>query len=287
VANKSSNKIANKPGTLYLVATPIGNLEDITFRAVRILGEVDFVAAEDTRQGRKLLSHLGISKPVFSYFAHNERKRGRTIIERLAAGETAALISDAGTPGLSDPGEDLVGLAIAAGIQVIALPGASALLPALTVSGISAKSFVFEGFLPRRQGERQKYLRHLATEPRTLVFYEAPHRLAVVLKDLMEIFGNNRSAVVCRELTKYYEEIKRGSLEALSAYFTDNQPKGEFTLVIAGAQAQEPEAKPNKSELADAMLDLLEQGLGRKEAARQIAERFGLSAQEVYRLGIK
>lgn len=285
MANEGSNKIADKAGILYLVATPIGNLEDITFRAVRILGEVDFVAAEDTRLGRKLLSHLGISKPIFSYYAQNERSRGPLIIERLAAGETAALISDAGTPGLSDPGEDLVRLAVAAGIRVIALPGANALLTALTVSGICSKSFIFEGFLPRRKGERQKYLRQLAPESRTLIFYEAPHRLAAVLLDMMEIFGNNRPAVICRELTKYYEEIRRDSLEALAAYYSENQPKGEFTLVVAGLQAQEPETKPNKSELTDALLELLEQGLGRKEAARQIADRFEISAQEVYRLG--
>ncbi len=225
-----NNKIGGK---LYLVPTPIGNLEDITHRAVRILGEVDFVLAEDTRTSNKLLKHLEISKPSYSYHVFNEHHTVEKLVSQLLAGSRVALISDAGTPGISDPGFLLVRASIEARIEVDCLPGPTALIPALVNSGFPCDRFVFEGFLPHKKG-RQTRLKELLSEPRTMIFYESPHRLLKTLIQMSELFGKEREASVSRELSKIHEETIRGSFENLVEYFTVNPPKGEIVLVVKG-----------------------------------------------------
>jgi 16S rRNA (cytidine1402-2'-O)-methyltransferase len=222
-----------KPGVLYLCATPIGNLEDITFRVLRILKEVDLVAAEDTRRTRGLLSHYGISKPLTSYYQHNQRHKGAYLIEQLLRGQSIALVSDAGTPGISDPGEELVRQALTAGISVFALPGPSVVPVALSISGLATQRFVFEGFLPRSRGEKNKRIQELASESRTLVLFEAPHRLLKTLSLLLEVWGSRRAAVV-REASKKFEEVVRGTLGEIIEHFQVHLPRGEITLVIEG-----------------------------------------------------
>jgi len=219
-------------GTLYVVGTPIGNLEDITHRAVRILGEVDLVAAEDTRTTKVLLDRYGIRKPMVSYHSHNERRRAAELVDRLEAGETVALVSDAGTPGISDPAFSVVREAINRGIQVVPVPGAAAFLQALVASGLSTDRFVFEGFLPHKKG-RQTRIRALSQEHRTIVLYESPHRLVKTLGELLHELGD-RDAVVARELTKKFEEIARGRLSELVREFSGRSVKGEFVLLVSG-----------------------------------------------------
>jgi 16S rRNA (cytidine1402-2'-O)-methyltransferase len=226
-----------QPGALYVVSTPIGNLGDITRRAVQILSGVDAVAAEDTRTTGFLLKHLDITKPLVSYFSHNERRRIPALIERLRAGESIALVTDAGTPGISDPAFAFVREAIARGIRVIPVPGASALLPALVVSGLPTERFVFEGFLPVKKG-RRKRLEALMEEGRTIVLYEAPHRVRRTLKDLHEVLGD-RDAVLAREMTKKFEEVLRGRFTELMERFRQKEPRGEFVIVIAGNSARQ------------------------------------------------
>lgn len=220
-------------GKLYLVPTPIGNLEDITLRAIRILKEVDIVLAEDTRVTRKLLQHLGINQQMYAHHQHNEHKAVAHLVERMAAGETMALVSDAGSPGISDPGFLLVREAINGGITVESLPGPTAFVPALVASGLPCDRFVYEGFLPQKKG-RQTRIKALIEEPRTMVFYESPHRLVKFLGQLAAFLGEDRKASVARELTKVHEEHRRGTLTELIQHYTDHPPKGEIAVVVAG-----------------------------------------------------
>lgn len=274
-------------GTLYLVTTPIGNLEDITLRAIRVLSEADLVAAEDTRLGGRLLRHLQIKKPLISYYEHNKQLRGEMLIAELRAGKKIALISDAGTPCLSDPGADLVRAALAEGIEVIAIPGASALLTALTVSGLDNGPFCFEGFLARDKATRRKRLQALMRETRVMVFYEAPHRLRATLDDMAAAFGPERKIAVCRELTKLYEEKLRGSIGEMQALFAEREPRGEFTLVVAGYTPPQIAVEIDWAALTAALERLLAQGMPRKQAARELAAAYGLPVKSVYDLGLK
>ncbi len=228
---REKNKIED--GVLYLVATPIGNLADLSERAVKVLSEVDFIAAEDTRNTAKLLSYLGISKPMVSYYQHNRTERGESICERLEKGESCALVTDAGTPAISDPGEDLVRLCAEKGIKVTFIPGACAAIAALALSGLFTGRFAFEGFVSGAKGERKKRLSELASEERTLIFYEAPHHLINTLNDFYEAFGE-RNIALCRELTKLNEEITRTTLSSAIEYYKEHTPRGEYVLVIEG-----------------------------------------------------
>lgn len=265
-------------GTLYVVATPIGNLEDITYRAVRILGEVDLVAAEDTRHSRKLFAHFGLKKPLLSYHDHNEQQRQEELIERLRSGEDIALISDAGTPCIADPGYCLVESCHAAGITVVPVPGPSALVTALSAAGVSTERFAFEGYLPHKAKARTDLLRKLNGEQRTLVFYETPHRLAATLADVVEILGAERFLVVARELTKVYEEFFRGTAAEAVARFTREPVRGELVLVIP-ASTQGPQMN-----VREALKKLLGEGdLSRREAVKLIAREYGLPSSDVYR----
>ena len=231
--------------SLYLVPTPIGNVEDMTFRAVRILTEVDHILAEDTRQTAKLLQHFEIDTPMSSFHQHNEHKRVEQVVDQLSRGEVMALVSDAGTPGISDPGFLLVRACVAAGVEVECLPGATAFVPALVNSGLPCDAFVFEGFLPQKKG-RQKRIAELAEEPRTIVLYESTHRIVKALGQLAEAFGEDRPATVSRELTKLHEETVRGTLASLVKHFETGTTKGEFVIVIAGKPKAKPEQKPGR-----------------------------------------
>ncbi len=272
-------------GILYLVATPIGNLEDMTYRAVRVLSEVDLIAAEDTRNSRRLLTHFGIAKPLISYYEHNKKLRESKLVEELLSGRSIAVISDAGTPALSDPGADIARAAIANGIEVIAIPGASALLTGLIVSGLDTSSFVFCGFVPRGGGERLRFLEGLRTEKRTMVFYEAPHRLLSLLSAMLQSFGPERAACACRELTKLHEEKVRGSLSDIIEHFHEHEPRGEFTLIVAGAPDIGPSPISN-DELLRKLSELQEGGVSRRQAAKMLAREYGLKASEVYDIGL-
>lgn len=265
-------------GTLYIVATPIGNLEDMTFRAVRILGEVDLIAAEDTRHTRKLLTHFGISRPLVSYFDHNQQIKGQQIIAALAEGKSVALVSDAGTPCISDPGYQLVRDAAAAGVTVVPLPGGCAAIAALSASGLPTDEFTFVGFLPNRQGKRRERLSLLAAEPRLLVFYEAPHRLAATLADMAELFGD-RNAVVAREMTKIYEEIARGRLPELATRFGETPAQGEVVILVAAGEPQPEHAPPD---MADMLRTALAAGCTVKEAVQRVTALSGASRSAVY-----
>jgi len=274
--------MTRQAGKLYLCATPIGNLEDITYRAVKVLESVAVIAAEDTRHTRKLLSHYDIHTPLISYHEHNKLQRGPEIIARLQQGEDVAVVSDAGMPGISDPGAHLVQLAVAAGITVVPVPGANAALAALVASGLDTTIFTFVGFLPKTKKKRQELLHSLAPLPHTLVLYEAPHRLLTTLAELEVILGD-RPAVAGREITKKFEEFVRGRLTDLTQYFRDNPPRGEFTLVIAGAMAAESErAAPQATDLAQAVANLVAQGINKKDAIRKVASEQGLARRLVY-----
>ncbi len=265
-------------GTLYVVATPIGNLEDITYRAVRILGEVDLVAAEDTRHSRKLFAHFGIKKPLVSYHDHNEQQRQAGLVERLQAGENIALISDAGTPCIADPGYCLIASCHAVGITVVPIPGPSALITALSAAGVSTERFAFEGYLPQKAKARADLLRKLNGEQRTLVFYETPHRLAATLAALVEILGAERFMVVARELTKLYEEFFRGTTAAAVVRFAQDPARGELVLIIP------PGTQGPQMNVRDALRKLLnESDLSRREAVKLIAKEYGLPSSDVYR----
>lgn len=267
--------------SLYLVATPIGNLEDITLRALKVLREVDLIAAEDTRHTRELLAHYEIHTPLTSYHRHNLAVKTPYLLGQLREGRDIALVSDAGLPGISDPGEELVREAVAAGLAVVPVPGASAALTALVVSGLPTGRFVFEGFLPRSGKERRERLVALAAEERTLILYEAPHRLVATLTDLATSLGA-RQVVVTRELTKKFETIWRGTLPEATGYFQDNPPRGEITLVVAGAPpAPRPAYDPLRA--AAAVAELVAGGMERKEAMKQVARRYGQSRREIYR----
>ena len=233
MAENEKNKIM--PSTLYLVATPIGNLADISERAVKALSEVDFIAAEDTRNSAKLLTVLGIKKELVSYHEHNRRESGERIIARLISGESCALVTDAGMPAISDPGEDIVRLAHDSGVKVTCVPGCSAVVTALALSGLSTLRFAFEGFLPPKSGEKQKRLDRVKDDDRTLIFYEAPHKLKNTLSAMCDTFGKDRRISLCRELTKLNEEIERGTLGELTEKYNEKEPRGEYVLVVEGA----------------------------------------------------
>jgi 16S rRNA (cytidine1402-2'-O)-methyltransferase len=272
-------------GTLYLCATPIGNLEDMTFRAVRILKSVTLIAAEDTRHTRKLLSHFDIHVPLTSYHEHNKMAKGPELVEKLLAGDDVALVSDAGMPGISDPGEELVALAVGAGIPVVPLPGANAALSALVASALPTSRFMFAGFLPKTGARRKEILRALAIVPETLVFYESPHHLEKTLKDFLGAFGD-RQTVVGRELTKIHEEFVRGSLSELQEHFRMRPPRGECTLVVSGCpESETKEAEPpDGASIRSEVENLVRAGANKKDAIKQIASQRGLSRNKVYGL---
>lgn len=271
-------------GTLYIVGTPIGNLEDITQRALRTLREAAVIACEDTRQTRKLLHHFDIHTPTVSYHEHNKHTAGPALIRRLLAGDDVALVSDAGMPAISDPGEELVGLAIEAGIPVVPVPGPTAFVTGLVVSGMPTDRFVFEGFLPTRNKERRETLDRLKGERRTMILYEAPHRLLETLAELQQSLGE-RPMAAARELTKLHEEVVRGTPAELLSHFSAQPPRGEFVLVIQGAPVDAPAADLadlSPDTLARAVRELEEQGMDRKAAMKEVARRLGRRKRDVY-----
>ncbi len=269
-------------GTLYLVATPIGNLEDITLRAIRILSEVDLVAAEDTRRTAALLNHLEIKVPLTSYFQHNEKSKGEYILQKLTEGLSVALVSDAGTPAISDPGEELVCLCASAGIPVVPVPGPTALISALIASALPTGRFSFEGFLSVNKKSRREHLLEIKDWPHTMIFYEAPHKLRRTLRDFLEIFGNRR-IVLARELTKKYEEIKRINLEEAVSFYEENEPKGEFVLIVEGAQKQDEDcAFFDNLSVLEHIKYYTDSGLDVKEAQKAVAHDRGVTKREIY-----
>ena len=269
------------PGMLYLVPTPIGNLGDISDRARKTLEEADFIAAEDTRVSLKLLNHLGIKKSLVSYFEHNKAFKGAQIVERILAGETCALVSDAGSPAISDPGEELVKQCAEAGIMVCAIPGPCAVITALSISGQATGRFCFEGFLSTSKKSRKAHLEDLVEEKRTMIFYEAPHKLLNTLEDMAQIFGPDRPISLCRELTKLHEEVVRTTLGQAIEKYTENPPKGEFVLVIAGTPEKEKEG-PTETDAAARVSQLMTEGLSRKDAIKQTAKELNLPKNVVY-----
>ena len=273
-------------GMLYLVPTPIGNLGDISIRCRQTLEQADFIAAEDTRVSLKLLNHLGIKKSLVSYFEHNKAEKGNMIVERILAGETCALVSDAGSPAISDPGEDLVRQCAEAGITVCAIPGPCAVITALSISGQSTGRFCFEGFLSTAKKSRREHLESLQKEERTMIFYEAPHKLCSTLEDMIAVFGNDRPISLCRELTKLHEEVVRTTLGQALEKYTETPPKGEFVLVVAGA-APEEKATATAEDGAARALELMQTGMSRKDAARQAAKELGLPKNLVYDATLK
>ena len=268
-------------GILYLVPTPIGNLGDISQRIADTLASVDFIAAEDTRVTLKLLNHLELKKPLISYYRHNTEAGGQAVLGRLLAGESCALVTAAGTPAVSDPGEDLVRLCAQSGVEVVAIPGPCALITALSVSGLPTGRFTFEGFLPMNKKNRKAQLLSLTGEQRTMIFYEAPHKLSATLADLRDTFGGDRRISLCRELTKLHEEVRRTTLEEAVAWYQVNSPKGEFVLVVEGARPVAEEGVSPEDGLA-----LVEryrsEGLSLRDAARRAAEETGLPRKELY-----
>lgn len=269
-------------GILYLVSTPIGNLEDITLRAIRILKEVDIIAAEDTRQTIKLLNHFEINKPLTSFFRHNESKKGEYIISLLETGKNIALVSDAGTPAISDPGEELVGLAIEAGIVVVPVPGAVAATSGLIVSGLPTGRFTFEGFLPMNKKNRKDRLESLEQEQRTMIFYEAPHKLRSTLKD-MRAFWGNRKIALARELTKLHEEVIRTTLDDAIAMYDENSPKGEFVVIVEGYNGEtEKDVFWKNMSIEEHYEFYLNEGMSRMDATKKVAQDRGVSKREIY-----
>ena len=268
-------------GMLYLVPTPIGNLGDISTRCRETLEQADFIAAEDTRVSLKLLNHLGIKKSLVSYYEHNKASKGNIILERILAGETCALVSDAGSPAISDPGEDLVKQCAEAGITVCAIPGPCAMITALSISGQSTGRFCFEGFLSTAKKSRREHLDSLKTEQRTMIFYEAPHKLLSTLQDMAEAFGEDRPISLCRELTKLHEEVVRTTLGGAIAKYTENAPKGEFVLVLAGAPAIVEETATD-ADAAQYVAKLMESGMTRKDAIKQTVKDLKLPKNVVY-----
>lgn len=275
-------------GTLYICPTPIGNLEDITIRVLETLKAVDLIAAEDTRHTKKLLTHFDIHSQLFSYHEHNKAKAGPVLIEKLMAGQSVAIVTDAGTPGISDPGEDLIKLAIDNNIDIVSQPGATAFVTALVASGLPTGRFAFEGFLDRHKKRRREALEGLENETRTLIFYEAPHRLKETLESILATLGN-RQMTAARELTKRYESYVRGSVEDVLAHFSQTDPKGEFVLIVAGADPSE--IRTGSDPLMELSMEehlryLLDQGMRKKEAAGIVAEARGLNKRDVYRTSV-
>ena len=268
-------------GTLYLVPTPIGNLGDISRRAADTLAAVDFIAAEDTRVTLKLLNHLELKKPLLTYHRHNTQTGGEAVLERLLAGEDGALVTDAGTPAVSDPGEELVARCAEAGVPVVAVPGPCALVVALSVSGLPTGRFTFEGFLPMNKKNRRAHLDSLRGEQRTMIFYEAPHKLRTTLADLREIFGGQRRIALCRELTKLHEEVVRTTLSEAEERFRQTEPRGEFVLVVAGDSPQETD-RPTLEEALEEVRRLRGGGLSLKDAARTVSKKLEIPKNRLY-----
>lgn len=268
---------------MFICPTPIGNLEDITLRVLRVLKEVDLIAAEDTRHTIKLLNHYEINKPLTSYHQHNRIRKGESLIKELIEGKSIALVSDAGMPGISDPGEDLVALCVENGIQIEVLPGATAAILALIISGIKTEKFSFEGFLDRDKKKRKERLSQIKNDDRTLIFYEAPHRLINTLEDLIKILGN-RNAAVARELTKRYEEVIRGSLQEIADHFNLHEPKGEIVIICDGASEvfNYQEQFNNEVSVKQHLLQMMEKGLDKKDAVKEVAKLRGIPKREVY-----
>ena len=268
-------------GTLYLVATPIGNLGDFSPRALETLQKVDFMAAEDTRVSMRLLNHFEIRKPLVSYHEHNAATAGQTILNRLLGGESCALVTDAGTPAISDPGEGLVKLCAENGVEVLAIPGCCAAVNALAVSGLPTGRFTFEGFLSMNKKPRREHLDSLRNETRTMIFHEAPHKLRATLEDFLDTFGPDRKISLCRELTKLHEETLRMTVGEAVAYYAEKDPKGEYVLVVEGGIAKEEKALTLEDGVAQ-VLALMEQGTRLKDAAKEVAAHTGLSKNELY-----
>lgn len=280
------NKVVG--GTLYLVTTPIGNMSDITYRAVKVLSEVDFVAAEDTRNSARLLRFFDISKELVSYHEHNKKSAGEKILARLQSGESCALVTDAGTPAVSDPGEDLVRLCADAGIPVTAAPGVSAAVTALTLSALDTRRFVFEGFLPVSGSERAERLTALQSETRTAILYEAPHKLRRTLADLAETLGGERRVSLCRELTKLNEEVFRTTLADAAAYYADAEPRGEYVLILAGAVERGAQNAPWASLSVAEHVDMyIAEGLPKSDAIKKAAKDRGVPKNVVYNEYVK
>lgn len=273
-------------GMLVLVPTPIGNLGDISQRCRETLEQADFIAAEDTRVSLKLLNHLGIKKPLVSYYEHNRIESGQRILERMLNGEVCALVSDAGSPAISDPGEDLVALCAANGIVVSAIPGPCAVITGLSISGLPTGRFCFEGFLSTAKKSRKEHLESLTGEARTMIFYEAPHKLVTTLEDLADTFGSDRRISLCRELTKLHEEVVRTTLREAIAKYTENAPKGEFVLVVEGAAPVEKEVA-TEEDAASMVKRLMGEGLSRKDAIKQTAKALDLPKNVVYDAALK
>jgi 16S rRNA (cytidine1402-2'-O)-methyltransferase len=275
-------------GVLYLVGTPIGNLSDISERALKVLSEVDFIAAEDTRNSGKLLSYFDIKKPMVSYFEHNKRERGEIIVSRIEAGESCALITDAGMPAISDPGEDIVRICAERGVPVSVVPGPCAAVSALAMSGLFTGKFVFEGFLSTANNERREALESLKNERRTIIFYEAPHKLKGTLADLIKAFGD-RKISLCRELTKLNEEVLRMTLSEAIAYYEENMPRGEYVLVMEGASKEEQKANAFWAEMDEFahVSYYTEQGLSKNDAIKAAAKDRGVGKSEIYNIVMK
>lgn len=273
-------------GMLYLVPTPIGNLGDISVRAKQTLESADFIAAEDTRVSLKLLNHLGIHKPLVSYYEHNKAFRGDKIVDRILAGETCALVSDAGSPAISDPGEDLVRRCAEAGITVCAIPGPCAAITALSISGLPTGRFCFEGFLSMAKKSRREHLDSLRGEKRTMIFYEAPHKLVATLQDMVNTFGADRPVSFCRELTKLHEEVVRTTLGQALEKYTAQAPKGEFVVILAGAP-DTPKEAPDEDDVKKRLAELMGKGLSRKDAVKQAAVELDLPKNVVYNAALE
>lgn len=268
-------------GSLYVVGTPIGNLEDMSVRAVRTLQEADFIAAEDTRVTLKLLNHFAIKKPMLSYHEHNARQKGGEILTRILNGENCAIVTDAGMPCISDPGEDLVRLCAENGVEVLSIPGCCAAVNALAVSGLPTGRFTFEGFLTVNKKSRRERLDSLKNEERTMIFHEAPHKLRATLEDLRETFGPDRRVALCRELTKLHEEVRRTTLGEAAAYYAENPPRGEFVLVVAGAEEPAEEGCTFEGALA-LVRARMDEGLSTKDAVKQVAKLTGFAKNQLY-----
>lgn len=280
--SKQNEKNRVLKGVLYLVATPIGNLADISERATKVLSEVDFIAAEDTRNSMRLLTHFGIHKPMVSYFEHNKAERGVQIIERLKNGESCALITDAGMPAISDPGEDLVRLCANENIPVTAIPGACAAITALTLSALPTGRFTFEGFLPAAKSERKRALDELSGETRTMIFHEAPHKLKLTLEDMANAFGGDRPISLCRELTKLNEDIFRTTLASAVEYYKENEPRGEFVLVVKGSDNKKSDVFWEALSVEDHVRVYMERGLSKNDAIKSAAKDRKVPKNEVY-----
>ena len=283
----SDEKNKVEKSTLYLVATPIGNLSDISQRAVKVLSEADFIAAEDTRNSLRLLSALGIKNELVSYHEHNKKASGERLLARLLSGESCALITDAGMPAISDPGEDIVAMCANVGIKVSVVPGACAAVSALSVSGLGTSRFAFEGFLSAAKGDRRKRLEKIKNEERTLIFYEAPHKLKATLADMCEVFGKERKISLCREITKLNEEIQRTTLGEATAYYSANEPRGEYVLVVEGFDGVAIDDETQKLlslSAEDHVEHYVKCGFGRMDAIKKAAKDRGMSKSELYRI---